>query len=111
MLTAYCSALPVNSDRGKQKSAEILKITLDKSPAFLYNPFCQCGRGGIGIRVRLRGVSVTGYGFKSHRPHHDPLFLKENQGVFLSEKPLRAFSGLLSAVGSIAFIFSLRRYS
>ena len=38
MLTAYCSALPVNSDRGKQKSAENLKITLDKSPAFLYNP-------------------------------------------------------------------------
>ena len=29
-----------------------------------------CGRGGIGIRVRLRGVSVTGYGFKSRRPHH-----------------------------------------
>ena len=28
-----------------------------------------CGRGGIGIRARLRGVSLTGYGFKSRRPH------------------------------------------
>ena len=28
-----------------------------------------CGRGGIGIRARLRGVSGNGYGFKSRRPH------------------------------------------
>ena len=28
-----------------------------------------CGRGGIGIRARLRGVFLTEYGFKSHRPH------------------------------------------
>ena len=27
------------------------------------------GRGGIGIRARLRGVSGNGYGFKSRRPH------------------------------------------
>lgn len=31
-------------------------------------PF-TCGRGGIGIRARLRGVSGNRYGFKSRRPH------------------------------------------
>ena len=31
------------------------------------------GRGGIGIRARLRGVSGNGYGFKSRRPHHEGL--------------------------------------
>ena len=29
------------------------------------------GHGGIGIRARLRGVSLTGYEFKSRWPHLD----------------------------------------
>ena len=37
----------------------------------------MCGRGGIGIRARLRGVFLTEYGFKSRRPH-----CKENLEAF-----------------------------
>lgn len=57
-----------------------------------------CGRGGIGIRVRLRGVSVTGYGFKSRRPHHSKyqlliqrlvLFLCLMAGSEACQRPLR----------------------
>ena len=33
------------------------------------------GRGGIGIRARLRGVSGNGYGFKSRRPHTQILII------------------------------------
>ena len=43
----------------------------------------SCGRGGIGIRARLRGVSSNGYGFKSRRPHFDlPDSLRENREFF-----------------------------
>ena len=47
-------------------------FVLDKSVSACYNnirTFTACGRGGIGIRARLRGVSSNGYGFKSRRPH------------------------------------------
>ena len=41
-------------------------------PGLIIHSFV-CGRGGIGIRARLRGVSGNGYGFKSRRPHlHKP---------------------------------------
>ena len=54
---------------------------LDKTANACYNyfrTFTTCGRGGIGIRARLRGVSSNGYGFKSRRPHfRDPLFSKD----------------------------------
>ncbi len=40
------------------------------------------GRGGIGIRARLRGVFLTEYGFKSRRPH---------QQKSLARKGLKAF--------------------
>ena len=47
---------------------------LDKGAHNLYNAHrSSCGRGGIGIRARLRGVSSNGYGFKSRRPHHFPV--------------------------------------
>ena len=46
---------------------------LDKSFVVWYNCSCACGRGGIGIRARLRGVSSNGYGFKSRRPHQNLL--------------------------------------
>ena len=36
------------------------------------------GRGGIGIRARLRGVSGNGYGFKSRRPHFQVLTFCQN---------------------------------
>ena len=43
---------------------------LDKRGKDQYNNSrSTCGRGGIGIRARLRGVSSNGYGFKSRRPH------------------------------------------
>ncbi len=41
-----------------------------------------CGRGGIGIRARLRGVSSNGYGFKSRRPHFSRLWI--STGFFIS---------------------------
>ena len=41
-----------------------------------------CGRGGIGIRARLRGVFGNEYGFKSRRPHFFEA-LRIFLGVFL----------------------------
>ena len=52
---------------------KILWKWLDKKRKVHYNPICcrkaPRGRGGIGIRARLRGVFLTEYGFKSRRPH------------------------------------------
>ena len=46
------------------------------------------GRGGIGIRARLRGVSGNGDGVKSRRPHHKGLvyraFFYEKAGQILA---------------------------
>ena len=58
------------------ESSDILQAfffcKLDKVSSTFYNPYASCGRGGIGIRARLRGVSSNGYGFKSRRPHFGP---------------------------------------
>ena len=48
---------------------KLLSVCLDKHFCRFYNAPVVCGRGGIGIRARLRGVSGNGYGFKSRRPH------------------------------------------
>ena len=56
---------------------------LDKLIFACYNQFrcfTICGRGGIGIRARLRGVFCKEYGFKSRRPHSTP---GETPGDFL----------------------------
>ena len=73
---------------------------LDKSGKYVIIDFAvtACGRGGIGIRARLRGVSVTGYGFKSRRPHqslsfHGEVFLLLSahcRELFFSDYPLRS---------------------
>ncbi len=42
------------------------------------------GRGGIGIRARLRGVSSNGYGFKSRRPHYSRESLRVRVPFFVS---------------------------
>ncbi len=70
-------------------------MVLDKEDEERYNfPCSVCGRGGIGIRARLRGVSSNGYGFKSRRPHGEPAF---GAGSFLrdsvsKEKPVMSNS-------------------
>ena len=54
-------------------SGEIRTISFDSPVEYpaqcLQYALFLCGRGGIGIRARLRGVSGNGYGFKSRRPH------------------------------------------
>ena len=80
------------STQNPEKSDFVI-FPLDKSLVVWYNCSCACGRGGIGIRARLRGVSSNGYGFKSRRPHQNllsfarkvflcALFLPEHQ-IFL----------------------------
>ena len=61
-----------SSTRNPEKSYFVI-FPLDKSLVVWYNYSCACGRGGIGIRARLRGVSSNGYGFKSRRPHQNLL--------------------------------------
>ena len=61
-----------SSTQNPEKSYFVI-FPLDKSFVVWYNCSCACGRGGIGIRARLRGVSSNGYGFKSRRPHQNLL--------------------------------------
>ncbi len=49
---------------------------------FIISMFVR-GRGGIGIRARLRGVSGNGYGFKSRRPHIKEIPVSYCTGIFL----------------------------
>ena len=51
------------------------------------------GRGGIGIRARLRGVSGNGYGFKSRRPHVQILM---NVRIFSYTKIPACLTGICS---------------
>ena len=63
---------------------------LDKVNYREYNPIV-CGRGGIGIRARLRGVSGNGYGFKSRRPHYIqqvlPAVFFQKNGWLMNSQP------------------------
>lgn len=89
------------STQNPEKSDFVI-FPLDKSLVVWYNCSCACGRGGIGIRARLRGVSSNGYGFKSRRPHQNllsfarkvflcALFLPEHQIFLHSPPPQRRF--------------------
>ena len=40
-------------------SSRIYNFGVDKTPRVVYNLYCSRGRGGIGIRARLRGVWAT----------------------------------------------------
>ena len=83
----------LSSSTQNPEKSDFVIFPLDKPFAVWYNYSCACGRGGIGIRARLRGVSSNGYGFKSRRPHQNllsfarkvflcALFLPEHQ-IFL----------------------------
>ena len=51
-----------------EKGRKGIRVLTKLLSGFIIHLFV-CGRGGIGIRARLRGVSGNGYGFKSRRPH------------------------------------------
>ncbi len=89
----------LSSSTQNPEKSDFVIFPLDKPFAVWYNHSCACGRGGIGIRARLRGVSSNGYGFKSRRPHQNllsfarkvflcALFLPEHQ-IFLHSPPRR----------------------
>ena len=63
----------LSSSTQNPEKSDFVIFPLDKSLVVWYNCSCACGRGGIGIRARLRGVSSNGYGFKSRRPHQNLL--------------------------------------
>ena len=48
-----------HSQRNRVHSSRIYNFGVDKTPRVVYNLYCSRGRGGIGIRARLRGVWAT----------------------------------------------------
>ena len=48
-----------HSQRNRVHSSRIYNFGVDKTSRIVYNIHCSRGRGGIGIRARLRGVWAT----------------------------------------------------
>ena len=48
-----------HSQRNRAHTSRIYNFGVDKTPRIVYNTYCSRGRGGIGIRARLRGVWAT----------------------------------------------------